>query len=191
MIDLFPLFLAAAVIVLAALTFWVGSSSSNQARRSMSDTLEKMATRIARLEEEDRKKWEKIDSLERQLSQRGALIRELYNGALAMLRQLKEAGIPPAWAISRELDYWANGPGPLGVNTQAAELTRLIIRHFNDQELRELCLDLDLNYERLQGATIDARAASLVTYFERRGQLGVLINYCIDNRPGVYGWPII
>ena len=192
-IDYFPVLMAAGTILLALLTFWAGSSSSNQARRSLSDSIESMARRIAKLEEEDAKKWERINALERKLVKRESLIRELYTGAIAIINQLKQADISPVWDVPKSIETWLEDGDPAmgGVDTRISDLADMIDQHFNDQELRTMCLELGVVYENLEGVNLTGRVQSLVTYFERRGTVDSLVEYCMMERPGVYGWPII
>jgi len=186
--------MAAAIVLLALLTFWAGSSSSNKTRRSLLDSIDSMADRITKLEAEDAKKWEKINLLERQLVKRESLIRELFTGAVAIIKQLREAGIIPVWEVPRSVREWAESGGTnlsSGVDTRISDLVRMIDQHFNTEELRTLALELNVDYDNLEGATKAGRVASLVTFFERRGKVDDLIEYCLSKRPGVYGWPII
>ena len=63
------------------------------------------------------------------------------------------------------------------------KLRQVLIENFSDQELRELCFDLDLNYEELSGTSIREKALELLTYFDRRGRLNELIKVCVKLRP--------
>lgn len=67
---------------------------------------------------------------------------------------------------------------------------RMLARHFSENELRDLCLDLHVSYENIEGTTPDAKARELAGYMARRSQLGELIKRCVQLRPRVYGWPI-
>lgn len=192
MADYFPVFLAAAIAILALVNFLAGVLSTNHGRRDLLDSIESMASRIAALEEEDLNKWKKIATLERKLVRRESLIRELYAGAVAIIRQLEEAEIIPIWIVPEVIENWANGTDTAsGVNTRTTDLVHMIDRHFNEEELEAMAFELGIDYDNLAGATKMARVTSLVTYFERRGQVDLIVEYCIETRPGVYGWPII
>lgn len=67
---------------------------------------------------------------------------------------------------------------------------RLLARHFSENELRDLCLDLQVSYEAVEGTTPDAKARELAGYMARRQELGRLIKRCVELRPRVYGWPV-
>lgn len=80
------------------------------------------------------------------------------------------------------------GTGPL---LDAIRKTgRLLARHFSENELRDLCLDLGVQYENVEGTTPDAKARELAGYMARRSELGRLIRRCVELRPKVYGWPV-
>ena len=70
------------------------------------------------------------------------------------------------------------------------EKTRLrqkIDKHFNENELRDLCFELDIDYDALAGDQKSAKVRELVSYFERRGSLSELIQTCHNSRPQIFG----
>lgn len=82
----------------------------------------------------------------------------------------------------------AGGTGPL---LNAISVTgRMLARYFNEDELRDLCLELGVSFEAIEGETADAKARELASYMARRGRLGELIQRCVQLRPRVYGWPV-
>lgn len=188
--DFIPAAMALALIAVALITYWVGSQNSDRARGSLINSIDRMADRIVRLEEEDRKKWEKITELERRLVRRETVLRTIYRGSLALMAQLAEAGLAPVWTPPDSVKRYYDGDH-LGIDTRTTDLVTMIDRHFNAEEIETMALDLGLDYDNLKGATKRAKIASIVTHFERRGFVDSLIDYCIENRPGVYGWPII
>jgi hypothetical protein len=64
-------------------------------------------------------------------------------------------------------------------------LYRRLIDHFNEEELRDLCFHLDVDYDDLPGAGKAGKARELVTYHERRGTLPALVEVCRQLRPNV------
>jgi hypothetical protein len=56
---------------------------------------------------------------------------------------------------------------------------------FSDSELRDLCLDLGIDYEELPGAAKSDKVRELVQYMERRDRLDDLMRRVIDLRPHV------
>lgn len=65
--------------------------------------------------------------------------------------------------------------------TPAEQLTRLretIRRHFDLEEFRTLCADLDVKYDDLPGEGLVARIRELVSHCERRDRLSELVQSC-------------
>jgi tetratricopeptide (TPR) repeat protein len=71
---------------------------------------------------------------------------------------------------------------------QRAQLHRLLSRHFNPEELRQLCFELDIDYDDLEGNTKSARGLALIDYLDRRGRLPELQMELKEKRPRV-AWP--
>jgi hypothetical protein len=67
---------------------------------------------------------------------------------------------------------------------------RMIARHFSENELRDLCIDLRISYESIEGSTPDAKAKELAAFMARRQEIGRLVKRCVELRPRVYGWPL-
>jgi tetratricopeptide (TPR) repeat protein len=64
-------------------------------------------------------------------------------------------------------------------------LHRGLIEYFNEEELRDLCFRLDVDYDDLPGVGKAGKARELVTYHERRGILPKLAAMCRQLRPNV------
>lgn len=58
-----------------------------------------------------------------------------------------------------------------------------ILDHFNANELRTLCFDLDIDYDAIEGQALDDKARELVLHFSRHDRLGELVAYCKAARP--------
>jgi hypothetical protein len=71
-----------------------------------------------------------------------------------------------------------------------AELRRLLIAHFDESELRDLCFELAIDYEDLPGQGKRSKCRELVTYVRRRGLTSKLVAECRKQRPNVE-WPEI
>lgn len=67
-------------------------------------------------------------------------------------------------------------------------LRDLLNQYFDNNELRQLCLDLSIEYENLPGDTRSAKAQALVEYCLRRQRLPDLIQQCAQQRPAIT-WP--
>lgn len=62
-------------------------------------------------------------------------------------------------------------------------LRSLITKHFELGDIRTMAFDLKFDYESLKGDTKDERIVSLIEYFDKRGHLSELIQYCQTERP--------
>jgi hypothetical protein len=63
------------------------------------------------------------------------------------------------------------------------DLHRSLVLHFDLSELQTLCFDLGVDYENLSGSNKADKCRELIAYFQRRGKLGELIDYCQQQRP--------
>ena len=66
---------------------------------------------------------------------------------------------------------------------QKSELLTKLKANFNDSELREICLELEINYEDLSGTSRADKARELILYLERRQRLSELVEICHRLRP--------
>lgn len=69
-----------------------------------------------------------------------------------------------------------------------ANLRDLLNRHFTQEELRQLCFNLGIEYENLPGDTRIAKAQSLLEHGLRHNRLPDLVQQCAQVRPKVE-WP--
>jgi hypothetical protein len=65
-------------------------------------------------------------------------------------------------------------------------LREYIRTRYSDQELRDLCFQLNVDYESLEGGSKDAKARELVTYCERHDLRGQLIAALRQDRPAQF-----
>lgn len=72
--------------------------------------------------------------------------------------------------------------------TEDNSLYQLIRQRFNEEELRDLCLDLGVDYEDLPALGKAGKARELVILFERNGRIPQLIAACRQARAGL-AWP--
>lgn len=63
------------------------------------------------------------------------------------------------------------------------ELRNILTSGFNVEELKELCLALEVDYEDLAGETRSARALELILHLKRRGHLNRLVEKVKEKRP--------
>lgn len=64
----------------------------------------------------------------------------------------------------------------------------LIVEVFNDDELRDLCIDLKFDYEDLPPVGKSGKIRELILLFEKNGRIPDLINACKKERPAE-NWP--
>ncbi len=64
-----------------------------------------------------------------------------------------------------------------------SELRELIIRRFDQEELRNLCQDLDVDYDSLRGEGKAGKARELVALLQRRSRLDDLLNRLNELQP--------
>jgi tetratricopeptide (TPR) repeat protein len=73
-------------------------------------------------------------------------------------------------------------------NNQLTQLREILTDHFNKGELRELCVDLGVDYESLPGGGKANKARELVDYLKRHERLAELIEIGRRQRPSLH-WP--
>lgn len=74
--------------------------------------------------------------------------------------------------------------------TKVIVLRKLIIAHFNEGELRDLCFDLGIDYENLPAQGKSDKARELVAYTMRYRRTSELVTLCRQLRPAV-DWPSV
>jgi formylglycine-generating enzyme required for sulfatase activity len=67
-------------------------------------------------------------------------------------------------------------------------LLTLIKESFDDEELRDLCFEIDVNYDDLPAIGRAGKARELILVCEKEGRLAVLISHLNQQRPHV-AWP--
>ena len=55
---------------------------------------------------------------------------------------------------------------------------------FNLNDIRQICFDLDVNFDDLPGETLTAKCRELYLFMEKRGDLVRLVKECQNERPG-------
>ena len=63
------------------------------------------------------------------------------------------------------------------------QLCQFVVTHFDAEQLRDLCIDLDVSYENLKGEGPEGKARELVMYLRRRGRLPELAGEIARLRP--------
>jgi len=65
------------------------------------------------------------------------------------------------------------------------KLRQNLVDNFGDNDLRDLCVEMNVDYESLPGEGKSAKARELIAYCERRGRLPDLVTKCYELRPNV------
>jgi hypothetical protein len=111
----------------------------------------------------------------KQLNERGLLDEELELFSPAFRDWLK-------LNLSRLLEERGGELGQQG----SVQLFRLIDSHFNDSEVRDLCFELDVDYDNLSGDNKRDKARELVIWMRRYGRLEELTELLMSKRPHLH-----
>jgi hypothetical protein len=65
-------------------------------------------------------------------------------------------------------------------------LRQILTKHFNEQELRDLCFDLNIHYEDLYGESRSDKARELISYCVRHSRIHELEAMCRRLRPHAF-----
>ena len=68
-----------------------------------------------------------------------------------------------------------------------SDLLRILNRHFNADEFRTLCLELNINHDNLSGEGLEGKQRELLLKLERNGRIPELINLLRQKRPN-FNW---
>ena len=80
----------------------------------------------------------------------------------------------------------ANSPTSNGEKSvDERKLLRALVDLFNEQDLRDLCFDLRVDYENLPGLGKKDKARELIIHFTRRRRINVLVTVFQEHRPQV------
>ncbi len=66
-----------------------------------------------------------------------------------------------------------------------ATLRKTLVEHFSEEEVRDMCFDLGIDYENLPGAGKNSKVRELISYFERQKRTGDLVAWARQMRPVV------
>ena len=78
----------------------------------------------------------------------------------------------------------------MGDTELRTQLRQLLVKRFNEGELRTLCFDLGVDYDDLPGLGRADKARELVDYMERHESLSELVRVGQQSRPDA-PWPVI
>lgn len=92
-----------------------------------------------------------------------------------------QKGVSEASADSKRQDLPVSGFALV----DAVALRQILVEHFDLEEMRTLCFDLDVDFDNLRGEGKGAKARELAAHLDRRGQLGQLVEYIRQHRPDI------
>lgn len=104
-----------------------------------------------------------------------------------MEEALKEAGKKAQTEVclwNEQLQRRSKG----GNGNPLSALHQLLNYYFNDNELQDMCLELDVDYENLGGSGKSAKARELLKFMQRRQSLNQIVELGKQARPHV-NWP--
>jgi len=68
------------------------------------------------------------------------------------------------------------------------DLRKLVLQYFNASELQDMCFQLDVDFEILEGSGKSNKARELITHMQRRNRLSDLVAFGKNRRPHL-AWP--
>lgn len=84
-----------------------------------------------------------------------------------------EVLVPQASKLHTEMENFAN----------VAKIRQLLVDAFSESELRDLCFDIEIDYESLPGHVKTDKARELLAHVRRHGQGNKLLTECRKRRP--------
>lgn len=71
------------------------------------------------------------------------------------------------------------------------KLRRTIIACFSENDLQNICFDLNIDYENIPGDGKEAKVREILVYCERNGLLDIFVHTCSTERPNIDFIPVI
>ncbi|MFP4437074.1 MAG: hypothetical protein ACLFVO_07490 [Chloroflexaceae bacterium] len=63
------------------------------------------------------------------------------------------------------------------------KLRSLLVEYFNEEELRDLCFTMGIDYESLPGEGMKGKTREILTFLERHNRIPELVEVVRDSRP--------
>ena len=80
-------------------------------------------------------------------------------------------------------------PMPPAIGTEA-DLHTMLQAHFNWKELAVLAFRFGLNFDELEGDTLESRAQAVLSKVKQQGRLAEFTDFLVQHRPKV-PWPVV
>jgi len=118
-------------------------------------------------------RWIFVDFQDPRMGSREKLLRYL----------LEQMGLPAPSTSSVANVQTIGADSEKKTRNQKRLLRQILTSRFNEEELRTLCFDLDVDYDDLSGAGRAGKARELLLYFERHGRISELVETVCRLRP--------
>ena len=187
---------AATLPVMAAFIIWKRQAEfqfevQSDLRRQMQEqidsqqkTIRFLTGRVDELELARAREYAETEILRQETESLRQEVDELRRGVTSLTRQIEAADMTPTWTPPVKPgrgDTQGKPEEKKGIDAQA--LQRSIAEHFNLEDMEDLTLRLDVDFEDVAGETKEAKARSLVSYMKRRKRLVELRDMVRSLRP--------
>lgn len=144
-------------------------------------TIRFLTGRVDELEVARAREYAETEILRQETESLRQEVGELRSGVASLTRQLEAADMTPAWRPPVKEGGPVKDGKPAGVD--AVALQQFIAEFFNLEDMRDLALRLDVDFEDVAGETKEAKARALVSYMKRRKRLVELRDLVRQLRP--------
>lgn len=144
-------------------------------------TIRFLTGRVDELEVARAREYAETEILRQETENLRQEVGELRSGVASLTRQLEAADMTPAWRPPVKEGGPVKDGKPAGVD--AVALQQFIAEFFNLEDMRDLALRLDVDFEDVAGETKEAKARALVSYMKRRKRLVELRDLVRQLRP--------
>ncbi|MCP4363121.1 MAG: SUMF1/EgtB/PvdO family nonheme iron enzyme [Chloroflexi bacterium] len=108
---------------------------------------------------------------------------KLFTVQTGAVPPLSQATPPPKQLLQKQPEAPPETSAESFTVPNLAQLRQQMVLVFNENELRDLCFNLNVDYEVLGGEGKIGQARELVTYLDRRGRVNELVAICEKERP--------
>lgn len=145
-------------------------------------TIRFLTGRVDELEVARAREYAETEILRQETESLRQEVGELRSGVASLTRQLEAADMTPAWRPPvKESGAVTNGKQAV---VDAVALQQFIAEFFNLEDMRDLAMRLEVDFEDMAGETKEAKARAMVSYMKRRKRLVELRDMVRQLRPG-------
>lgn len=187
--------IAATLPVVAAFLIWKRQTAFQfqvhaDLRRQMQEqidaqqkTIRFLVGRVDELEAARAREYAETEILRQETDSLRQEVGELRQGVAALTRQIEAADMTPSWSPPAKPQREVSGKPITGKGIDVQALQQFITEYFNVEDIEDLTLRLDVDFENLAGDTKEAKARSLVGYMKRHRRLTELADMVRAMRP--------